>query len=290
MKLLSWNLNGRVKGAARRQLEAVLARAPDVIALQEVTTGNYADWCRGLTQAGYSVISTVDLVTLPYPPPPYPSPPFPLWKEPHDHIQRKNFNLTAARDPIALLAGLSFEDSEEARYAFPEKHLAARVTVDGAEVDVHNAHLPPGVSRGVVKVHAFEAIRRRVDEDTGNPTILCGDFNAPEFEDADGPLPSGTAARSDALRTGNTRWIEGEAGIVDSPAMRDVYRDKHDSRTPFPVSYFTGGAARRTGPRRYDYIFASSEFNTQRCEYLGDWLESGLSDHAAVEADLALPN
>ncbi len=64
MKVLSWNVNGRVKGAARRQLDAVLNRDPDVIALQEVTRGNYAVWCSGLTSAGYSVRSTVDFVSL----------------------------------------------------------------------------------------------------------------------------------------------------------------------------------------------------------------------------------
>lgn len=34
--LLSWNVNGRVKTVARRQTDAVLGRAPDVITLQEL--------------------------------------------------------------------------------------------------------------------------------------------------------------------------------------------------------------------------------------------------------------
>ncbi len=40
---------------------------------------------------------------------------------------------------------------------------------------------PHGSGRGVIKMHAFEAIRRRVDADAkyGIPTVLCGDFNAP---------------------------------------------------------------------------------------------------------------
>lgn len=65
MKIFSADVNGRVKTAAGRQLDAVLEHDPDVMALQEVTIGNYSDWCRGLTQAGYSVLSTVDLVALP---------------------------------------------------------------------------------------------------------------------------------------------------------------------------------------------------------------------------------
>jgi len=53
-------------------------------------------------------------------------------------------------------------------------------------VDVHNAHLPPGATRGVIKVHAFEAIRRRLEASVAHPTVLCGDFNSPSFEGAKG--------------------------------------------------------------------------------------------------------
>ena len=37
VKILSWNVNGRIEDAARRQIRAVLRRDPDVICLQEVT-------------------------------------------------------------------------------------------------------------------------------------------------------------------------------------------------------------------------------------------------------------
>lgn len=77
MKLLSCNVNGRIEPALGRQLSAVLARQPDILALQEVTLHTYASWCRGLLRAGYSVVANIDLVTLPYPQPPYASPPFP---------------------------------------------------------------------------------------------------------------------------------------------------------------------------------------------------------------------
>lgn len=107
----------------------------------------YAPWCRGLLRAGYSVVANIDLVTLPYPQPPYASPPFPRRVpggaiEQVEQIKRKYFNLSAARHPIAMLPGLSFDDREEMRFAFPEKYLAARVIVDGGTIDVHNAHLP----------------------------------------------------------------------------------------------------------------------------------------------------
>ena len=40
--------------------------------------------------------------------------------------------------------------------------------------------------------------------------------------------------------------------------------------------------------RRYDHIFVSEHFTVRACRYITDWLARGLSDHAAVEADLAL--
>src|SRR4051794_36947107 len=115
MKVLSCNVNGRVRAALDRQMTRVLERKPDIVALQEVTMGSYAGWCRGLTRAGYSVVSTVDLVALPYPSGPYVTPPFPPRRG--RQIERKYFNLTAARHPVAMLSGLSFDDPDEAKYA-----------------------------------------------------------------------------------------------------------------------------------------------------------------------------
>ncbi len=294
MKLLSCNLSGRIQPTLGRQLVGVLAREPDILALQEVTSGTYAQWCRGLLDAGYSVLANVDLVGLPYPKPPYFSPPFPR-KVPGrsigqvGQINRRYFNLSAARHPIAMLPGLSFEDREEMRFAFPEKYLAAKVIVDGVEIDVHNAHLPPGVSSGLIKVHAFEAIRRRVDADAQIARVLCGDFNAPVQEDADGPISHSGGPWSESEQE---RWKLAEKRIVDNPDMRDAYRDVHERGRPLPSSHFTGHVDGGTG-HRYDHIFTSPEIHTQSCCYLSEWLEGNevhgrLSDHAPVEAELSL--
>ena len=188
-----------------------------------------------------------------------------------------------------MLPGLSYDDREEMRVAFPEKYLAARVSVDGVEIDVHNAHLPPGVSRGLIKVHAFEAIRRRIDIDTDVARVLCGDFNAPVEEDADGPISQSSGPWSESDQE---RWKLAEKRIVDSLDMRDVYLDVHDSAQPVPSSHFTGRGDRRVG-HRYNHVFASAEIETKSCAYLSDWLEADdvdgrLSDHAPVEAELSL--
>lgn len=268
----------------------VLKLKPHVIALQELTTASFPGWDRGLTQEGYSVVSAIDLLARPYPPPPYPSPPFPPPRGGrHGQIQRRTFNLLAARYPITSLLGLNFEDADEKLYAFPEKYVVADVELDDVKVRVHNAHVPHGSGRGVIKVHAFEAIRRRVDADaqTGIPTVLCGDFNAPWAEDANGPITKLRRKWPDDIRA---RWFDAEAALFASEKMRDVYRDVHRPTQPFPVSHFTGRKEPFTG-HRYDYIFASPDLRTKSCEYLSDWLKRDeqkwrLSDHAPVLAEL----
>lgn len=54
----------------------------------------------------------------------------------------------AARGRIVALPGLAFADPAQARLAFPERYLAVRVVINGMEVDLHNAHLPRGSTRG----------------------------------------------------------------------------------------------------------------------------------------------
>ncbi len=284
MRVLSWNVNGRVELAARRQLEAVLGCEPDVVALQEVTARSYPAWSEGLVKAGYEVVSTVALLDRPYPPPPYLSPPLP--PPPTDkHIRRKYANLIAARHPLTALPGLTFADPEEERLAFPEKFLAASVRLDDLSLRVHNAHLPPGVSRGLLKVHAFEAIRRRLDEDlarrdAGEALVLCGDFNAPVAGASEGPPPG----RDRAWHRQSARWHAAEASVLRHPELHDTILDGRDPQLPLPVSHFTGPRRR---PQRYDHLFASAELVTVESACREDWLQARLSDHAAVLATLA---
>jgi len=269
MKILSWNVNGRVRKACQRQLEAVIDENPDVLALQEVTATSYPVWAEGLKAAGYHVLSTLDLVGRPY---------HGVGRRSKRPIKRKYFNLVAAREPMTTLPELSFPDPEQARVAFPEKYLAATVVADGVEIDVHNAHLPPGSTRGIIKVHAFQAIRRGVDHPTSRPRILCGDFNTPLAEDADGVTPAGR--NHPGLRD---EWEAAERAILCNPELRDVYREVHPAGEPYPASHFTRGT-----PRRYDHIYASQELEVGRCRYLTEWLEKRLSDHAPVEAELSV--
>jgi endonuclease/exonuclease/phosphatase family metal-dependent hydrolase len=274
--VVSWNVAGRA-GQLSAQLDAVVGRAADVIALQEVSARTYRPWREGLLTAGYSILSAVELSLAPYPPPPYPE------RIKQLDIRRKNFNLTAARHPIASLAGLRFDDPEHARLSFPEKFVAAEVMVSGRLVEVHNVHAPPGSTRYVLKPQALAAVARRVDERPEVPQILCGDFNTPR------PEREGERVRTwaDLYPEVEAEWDAAERGILEHPRLRDAYRQVHRAGDPWPYSHRVKNS--RTPERRYDHIYVSDDFTVASCRYLSDWLNDDLSDHAAVEADLQLP-
>jgi endonuclease/exonuclease/phosphatase family metal-dependent hydrolase len=258
------------------QCDAVIQRAPDILALQEISPKTYSLWRAGLLRAGYSVVGAVDLARLPYPPPPYPE------RIKQRPIHRKNFNLTAARHPIAPLRGLRFEDPDHARLAFPEKFVAAEVSFDGRLVEVHNAHAPPGSTRYVLKPQALAAVRRRIDERPQSPQILCGDFNTPQPEVEGQPIRTW----ADRYPEVQDMWDDAERGILEHPRLRDAYKQIHQAGEPWPFSHRVRNS--RVQERRYDHIYVSLHFAVLSCRYLSDWLDAGLSDHAAVETDLVL--
>ena len=200
-------------------------------------------------------MSTVDLVALPYPEPPYESPPLPPPKgEQHGRRGRRYYNLIAAKHPLSAIAGLTYGNAEEARLGFPEKHVAGRVSIHGREIDIHCTHLPPGVSNGLLKVHHFEAVHRRVMRDRTRPRILCGDFNAPVEENEAEPEFEIDGGWSDPWsREDKLRWREAEWSILKNEGMRDAYRATHKAETPLARLALHGP---HTAPLRPHLCFA----------------------------------
>ena len=261
MRILSWNVAGRARQIPE-QLAAVLGRTADVVALQEVTQRTHAAWIDGLLAVGYSAVSTVDLVGLPYPAPPYPNRIKPR------QIARKNFNLTAARHPIAPLPGLRFHYPEEARLAFPEKFVAAEVRLGGQPIEVHNAHAPPGSTSYVLKPQALLAIARRLDEPAGRPQILCGDFNTPQPETEDEPPRTWAQLYPEVVEY----WDGAERGILEHPRLRDAYKQVHEPGTPWPVSHRSQRSGSRAPLRPH---LRQRAFHRSCLPLPPDWLMSG---------------
>ncbi len=276
MRIISWNVNGR-GDQLTQQLDAVLMTDPDVVALQEVVAATFEPWQKGLSAAGYSVVSGVELAGRDYPAPPYPSPPFP--KPIGRQIRRRTFNLTAARHPITALDGLRFDDREHAKFAFPEKFVAAEVSLSGRVIEVHNAHAPPGVSRHLIKPQMLAAVVRRIDERSDLPQVLCGDFNTPRHEEEGKPATTWAPPDPEVREM----WDAAERSILEHPRLHDAYKQVHRAGEPWPYSHVTGATE-----RRYDHIYVTDDFTVGACRYRTDWLAEGLSDHAAVDCELDL--
>ena len=263
MRLISWNVNGRYGPALPRQIAALAERGADVVALQEVREESVRAWRDGLSRSGLThVLDSSDLIARPS-----------LSGREYGRIY---FNLIASRWPLQRLPDLSLE--------FPERYLAATVGREGAEFELHTAHLPPGSTRGLVKVEMFEALYARLARIGERPRILCGDFNTPRSEHADGTVEFWGANH----RPHTERWDAAERSVVLGLAehdLADVYRALNGSAAT-DASWFARRGEQRWG-RRYDHIFAARGLEATGCRYLHAWREDGLSDHSAIEADFA---
>jgi len=264
MRLISWNVNGRSGPTLAAQVHALAERDPDVVALQEVRGQSLDLWLDGLHRAGLAHI--VDSSAL-------------LGRVSSSRertYRRIYFNVVASRWPLHRLTNLELE--------FPERYLAANVARPGNGFEIHTAHLPPGSTRGLVKVEMFEALHERLACTSERPRILCGDLNTPRAEHIDGTVEFWGASHPRQM----TRWDDAERSVVLGLAehdLADIFRALHGYAAP-EASWVAHRGGKRWG-RRYDHVFAARGLAPMSCHYLHAWREGGLSDHSGIEADFA---
>ena len=136
----------------------------------------------------------------------------------------------------------------------------------------------------------FEGIYGRLACQSDIPRILCGDFNSPQLETTDGRIVTwGQRVREDGeavVKRGYEEWDAGERKVLEGLAeydLPDVYRSLNGYEVQ-QFSWFLKRKGQVVVKRRFDHIFASRVLNAVECKYLGDVVEQGLSDHAAIEA------
>jgi exonuclease III len=260
-RLITWNVARRVEALAA-QAAAVGEREPDVLALQEVTARTLPLWraACGVLGLGH-VACTLDSAD------PARAPAGP----------RRTGVLLAARAPLEALPGLL-------PVPWPETALAARV--DG--IELHCVHVP-NAANGEIKPRTLAAVRAGLAGRDG-PRVLCGDLNTPRRETPDGTVWSFARDGRGRLRAERAGfWDESELGVVPGLGelgFADAFRALHGYSEREP-SWVWRRISGHGGGWRLDHVFCSAELRPVASAYHHEWRDAGLSDHSALEADIA---
>jgi exonuclease III len=262
VRLITWNVARRVQALAE-QAAALGEREPDLIALQEVTATTLPLWEAACATLGLAHVACTLAGADPARAPAGP---------------RRTGVLLAAREPLEPLPGAL-------PVPWPESALAARV----AGIEVHAVHVP-NAANGDIKPQTLAAVRAGLAQRAG-PRALCGDLNTPRREHPDGTVWSFARDGRGRMRPERAGfWDEAETGVV--PGLRDLgfadaFRALHGYAERSP-SWTFRLIAGHGGGWRLDHIFCSAELEPVACAYHHEWRDEGLSDHSALEADLAL--
>jgi exonuclease III len=247
VRLITWNVARRI-ARLPEQAAALAARAPDVVALQEVTARGHGVWLEALARIG--------LPHVIYSPGP------------------RMGVLLAAREPLEPVE----------RLPVPRADSTAAGAVGG--IAFHTVHVP-NAANGWVKVRTLEAVRAGLAAARG-PRVLCGDLNTPRRELPDGTVLSFARDSRGRLREERgTEWDDGELGVVPRLAelgFADAIRALHGYERPERSWTFP----QDKGGWRLDHAFASAEVALHASGYHHEWRIAGLSDHSALEVDLSL--
>src|SRR4051794_9270116 len=243
---------------------------PDIVCLQEVTSSAVAPYRAELKKIG--LVHSVDT--------------FALGSAPLTGPRRYGL-LIATRDPAQLLPTNALP--------WPERLLAVRIDLDGQNVSLFTTHIPPGASNGPIKIYTLESVRDALAA-AARPRILCGDFNAPQLELADGRIVTWaevlTAQGEPRLRRlfrgePGARWDSAERWPFDGTAeLVDQFRGHHG----FEVIATSWQQPRRGRVirRRFDHLVTDQVISATAISYLNEAADAGLSDHAPLVADLAI--
>lgn len=272
MRLISWNLNGR-RAKAQAQVAALVAREPDVVALQEVTRSTLPLLRAALIHNG--LVHVADS--------------FSMAPSAFQAVGPRRYGqITASRHPLISAAPDRFQ------VPWPERVLSVQVNFRGREVEVYNTHVPPGSSNGWIKIGALEGIFTALAVPATRPRILCGDFNTPQAEMPTGEVVTWAQRRTTnggwrvvARRQGRpgSEWDAGERRVLTGLAefdLVDTFRALHGYEVS-ERSWVLSRHGEELG-RRFDHVFASRELHPVSCWYLHDLRTTGLSDHAPIEA------
>jgi exonuclease III len=252
------------------QISALQKFSPDIIAFQEVTALTMPKYLEELSTIGLPYfIDSFQFVK-------YPS----RLKGPRKYVE-----LVACRWPIVVLHGFI-------KVPWQEKVLSCLIETPNGPIELHTAHIPNGSENDWIKIRTLEGIYKGLAFSSKNQRVLCGDFNTPQKELADGRIITwGQYEKVNgdyALhKNWGKRWDKGERNVLEGLAqfdLTDAYR-KLNGYGANDFSWYFNRKEKRIG-RRFDHVFASSSLNITECRYLHKLRRKGLSDHSPIEVTI----
>ena len=265
VRLISWNVNKR--RAIDQQLAALVSYQPDLIALQEVTAKNLEAVREHCMQIGLPHVIDSKVVKA---------------------VSHRGYVVIASRWPVRRKRRIT------ALHPHPcaEGTLTALVDSPYGIIEIHAVHVPNISNPDGMKWEFLEELGSRLSRPCRHHRILCGDFNFPQRELADGVVITfGERIRSDGtyhVRRGRERQAAAERAILVGLSdydLHDVYRSLHGF-APQDHSWVARNRGRTFG-FRLDHILASPSLQPQECAYLHPLRETGLSDHSPIEVVFA---
>jgi endonuclease/exonuclease/phosphatase family metal-dependent hydrolase len=155
-------------------------------------------------------------------------------------------------------------------------------------VEVHNLHSPISSKAEQVKVRTLEAVYEALAPPGMVPQVLVGDLNTPQYESREGEVQSFARTRTGRIRPSHgERHDRAELGLVvglRDHGYADAFRTLHGYARRDRSWLYPHG---KTG-YRLDHIIVRG-LEPIACEYEHGWRDAGLSDHAAMWADLRHP-
>ena len=249
LKLITWNVERASVSRFRNQLTALQERTPDIVALQEVGVKASRQPRRLLREYGFEYTA-------------------------HSHEFR--FDDPGNSSGCAFASRWPFRVLPPETFEMPYKHqaLSAEFFTPFGRIEGHTVHVLPGSQFGETKTEMFDAIYERLAEE--NPPdyrFLCGDFNSPKEESAEGEV---TVWGSDE------DWISSERSVMVDLAdydLTDAYREVNS----YGDDAYSWVAKNRGNefPRRFDHVFASEQLNATEASYRHEY--DDLSDHTPLE-------
>ena len=179
---------------------------------------------------------------------------------------------------VAIASRWPLASAARAAVPAPELVVCALVEAASGPVEVIGVHIPT-IARGrLTKVETEEGLGRRLQLPAAMPRVVCGDFNAPKAELADGTVVPFASKRDERAHAAEVAVLGSAArlGLVD--AFRAIHG--YDA---IAHSWWWKNRG-RTGGYRLDHILASRDLEPHECYYRDDLREAGLSDHAPLFA------